>query len=139
MREQPTIESILVFSSDTVELDFNQITKMIGQEPQSVRSLTHGTAAGSPARINSSEWILSSGPEILDSVNEGLVKLVNQMAHAETIARISIGLHCDVTLISKVRIYDWDDRPFIKLSPTTIAVLHKVGAAWQLDLTDFSR
>ncbi len=140
MTEQPTIESILVLSSSTVELDFDEIRRIAGQAPHSIRLLGHRTAAGRVPPVRSSEWVLSSGAQVLDSIDDGVSQLLGRIAaRSDLIARFCVECGCDVTVISRVCIYDWDDRPSIKLAPASVALLQQLGAAWQLDLADFSR
>lgn len=137
--KSPTVETSITVHSSSVELDFPALSKSLGREPDSTRSLNHVTAAGKPAPIRSSEWTISTGAEVVDSVDAGLQKLVGLFSSWASIAALCGSNGYEVSITSRVRIHDWDDRPFVELSAASIELLQQVRASWQLDWVDLSR
>jgi Domain of unknown function (DUF4279) len=140
MTEQPTVKTVLVISSVTDELDFDGLTVAVGRSPYSTRSLDHRTAGGRPAPVKRSEWILSSGADVLDSVSQGVSQLLDQFPERlDHVSQFCKSRSYQISIVSRVSIYDWDDRPSVELDCSAVVGLATLGAAWQLDLADFSR
>jgi hypothetical protein len=137
--QSPTIETSITIRSSSVELDFLTLSKLLGREPDSTRSLDHVTATGRPAPVRSSEWTVSTGANVVDSVDDGLQKLVGLFSSWASIATFCGANDYEVSITSRMLIYDWDDRPFIELSAASIELLRQVRASWQLDWVDLSR
>lgn len=140
MQQQPTVETSITFLSNTVELDFVELSRLMGCEPDSSRSLNQLTAAGRLPPIRSSEWTVSTNAQVVDSIDEGINLLFQRFTRQWTlVVEFCRRSGYEVSVTSRVRIYDWNDRPFVELGAPTIGRLRELGAKWQLDLVDLSR
>lgn len=138
--EDPTVDTSLAFTCDTAELDFAEISRLLGREADETRSLFAPTKTGHPRSKPCSVWQFSTGPLVLNSIDEGVTRLFElPTAQWDTVAALCSERNYEPTVTSQVRIYDWDDRPFVELSSFSVAQLQRLGARWQLDWVDLSR
>jgi hypothetical protein len=138
--QSPTVETSITILSASEEVDFAALSKILGRDADSTRLLNHVTATGKPAPVRSSEWMVSSGAQIVDSVDTGVRQMLGLFsASLASVAALCSSRGYEVVVTSRVRIHDWDDRPFIELGASSIAQLQRLGARWQVDLVDLSR
>lgn len=141
MKQQaPTVETSITIHSNSVELDFATLSKVSGCKADSTRLLNHVTVTGKPAPVRSSEWTVSTGAQVIDSVDAGVQQLLAVFSkNWNSVAMLCSSHGYEVSVTSQVRIRDWDDRPFVELSASSIELLRQLGAGWQLDWVDLSR
>jgi Domain of unknown function (DUF4279) len=138
--QSPTVETTITILSRSVELDFAALSKMSGREADSTRSLNHVMATGKPPPVRCSEWTVSTGAQIVDSVDAGVQQLLGLFSASwASIAALCSSHGYEVSVTSRVRIHDWNDRPFVELGAPSIELLQQLGAGWQLDWIDLSR
>lgn len=138
--KQPTIETSLSVLGFDRELDFLDIARRMRRNPDTTRSINHLTAAGTvpPSRV--SAWTITTGPRTLASVDEGVRMIFASVAEGLTdLRRLCEKQELAVKVVSRVIIYDWQDRPFYELTSDTVQQLAMVGASWELDLSDRDR
>ena len=138
--QSPTTQTSITIIDRAVELDFAALSAIVGAEASYLRSLHHITRAGTPPPIRSSEWSVSIEPEVIDSVDEGIRRLLDGNWPGWIAAAAYCELHGhEIWMTSRVKVFDWDDRPFIELSRVTIDKLRQLDAQWKLDWVDLSR
>jgi hypothetical protein len=140
MKSEPTIQIFLTIRNSERELDFDRITQVLALPPSTTRSISHVTAAGKPAPVSSSQWTASTERHIDRSVDEAFGRFWSALeSKVDAIRKYCEETASDIVFTSKVRIEDWDDRPFVELSALSISRLAHLKASWQLDLVDLSR
>ena len=137
---QPTVETTLAFVSQAGELDFAAISVTLVQKATTVRSLSHVTPSGKFPPIPSSEWCLGTGPLVLDSINDGVNKLLSLLPNdLNKVRSIASEFECSTHVISRVIIYESDDRPYIELESVIMGKLSMMEARWELDVSDLTQ
>ncbi len=138
--QKPTVETSITISSDKGELIFSEISRLLNKEPSDVRSFHHITSWGSSPAIQSSDWNFSMKEVELNTVGEGVCDLFNFFdTDWAAVTQFCFDRGCEVIVISRIKIYDWDDRPLLELDQKAVKALSLVGATWRADIEDHSR
>ena len=139
MKKAPTIETSLTLSSDKEELVFSEISALLKKEPSDIRFYNGLTSWGSIPAIKSSEWTFSGPEEDLDSVDSGVCNLFDRFETDWLVVSDFCAQHgYEVTVVSRIKIYDLDNKPLIELGSGAIRALSRAGATWRADIEDYS-
>lgn len=138
--KEPTVETTVSVISDAEELDFPAVTRLIGREPTWTRSINRVTVSGVEPAMRISEWKLSTGAQVVNSLDDGIQNLFSLLGE-------NVGLlaqECNrrsyrTSVWSRVTIHDWDDRPFLELSRASLGDLSLLEASWNLEVIDLTR
>jgi hypothetical protein len=137
MLQTPFTETRLTISSPDKELDFERISGLVGVAPSNTRSLYHLMKNGELPPVKSSEWSISTGELTLDSIDDGVLQMILPLESKLNSIRDYCAQHgATVMISSKVKIYNWEDRPFVQLSARSLALLRQLNAEWQLELVN---
>jgi hypothetical protein len=140
MNNSPLVETIVNVVSEDQEVDHAWISLIFGTEPSFSRNLSHLTSSGHMSPVRQSLWELRLGELVVDSLDQALhAQLGTLGAGADLVAERCNERGWAMSVLQRVRIFDWGDRPALELSRESLQRLSELNAAWALEIVDLSR